>query len=142
MKKIDPQPPAIFRCFFRWFCHPDLVDFIEGDLMQLYNEKVRECGTLKADVKFILDVLLLFRPGIIRPLRGQKTLIPYGMYKNHFKVGLRNIVKQKVFFLINTIGLSAGLTCFAFITLWVNDEIRYDTFNKNYDQIVRVVTKI
>src|SRR5688572_11227863 len=139
MKKTGPQPPSIFRHFFRWFCHPDLVDFIEGDLMQLYTENVRAFGKVKADVKFIFDVLLLFRPEIIRPMHGRKNLITYGMYKNHFKVGLRNIVKQKVFFLINTIGLSAGLTCFAFITLWVNDEVRYDTFNKNYDQIVRVV---
>jgi putative ABC transport system permease protein len=134
-----PLPPRIFLRFFRWFCHPDLVDFIEGDLMELYEERIRESGETRADTRFIMDVLLLCRPSIIRPLRSQKNLITFGMYKNHFKVGLRNIVKQKVFFLINTIGLSTGLMCFAFIALWVNDELRYDTFNKNYDRIVRVV---
>src|SRR3990170_5135775 len=137
--KPKPSPPRIFLRFFRWFCHPELVDFIEGDLRELYEERLRESGKIKADAKFIMDVLLLCRPSIIRPLKSQKNLITYGMYKNHFKVGLRNIVKQKVFFLINTTGLSAGLTCFAFIALWVNDELRYDTFNKNYDRIARVV---
>ena len=137
--KPKPSPPRIFLRFFRWFCHPELVDFIEGDLRELFEERLRESGKIKADAKFIMDVLLLCRPSIIRPLKSQKNLITYGMYKNHFKVGLRHIVKQKVFFLINTTGLSAGLTCFAFIALWVNDELRYDTFNKNYDRIARVV---
>ena len=107
--------------------------------MELYEERIRESGKIRADTRFILDVLLLCRPSIIRPLKSQTNLITYGMYKNHFKAGLRNIVKQKVFFLINATGLSAGLTCFAFIALWVNDELRYDTFNKNYDRIARVV---
>lgn len=62
------------------------------------------------------------------------------MYKSYFKVGLRTIVKQKVFFGINITGISTGLMCFVFISLWVNDEISYDKFNKNYDRIVRVVT--
>jgi putative ABC transport system permease protein len=37
--------------------------------------------------------------------------------------------------------LSAGLTCFAFIFLWVANEISYDKFNDNYNRIVRLVSK-
>ena len=59
-------PPKIFHRFFRWYCHPGLLDHIEGDLIEEYNERVRITGKRKADSKFILDVLLLFRPGIIR----------------------------------------------------------------------------
>ena len=36
------------------------------------------------------------------------------------------------------IGLSASLTCFAFIAAWVMDEWNYDRFNKNYDRIYRL----
>ncbi|HEV8284614.1 MAG TPA: hypothetical protein VGQ09_09895 [Chitinophagaceae bacterium] len=46
--------------------------------------------------------------------------------------------KNKGYSVLNIIGLSAGLTCFALIALWVSDEISYDKFNKNYDQIVRL----
>ena len=37
--------------------------------------------------------------------------------------------------------MSAGLTCFAFIFLWVANEISYDKFNDNYNRIVRLVSK-
>ncbi len=50
----------------------------------------------------------------------------------------RKIAKDKTYSFLNMVGLSAGLTCFAFIALWVNSEFSYDTFNQNYDRIVRV----
>ncbi len=60
------------------------------------------------------------------------------MIKNYLKQTFRNISKQKPYSYLNIIGLTAGLTCFALISLWVNDEFSYDRFNKNYDRIVRV----
>lgn len=42
-------------------------DYIEGDLMEVYERNFKTLGKRQADWKFILDVLLLFRPGIIRP---------------------------------------------------------------------------
>ncbi|WP_415160060.1 ABC transporter permease [Parafilimonas sp.] len=41
---------------------------------------------------------------------------------------------------MNIVGLSAGLICFAFIALWVNDELSYDKFNAGYDRIYRLVS--
>ncbi len=61
------------------------------------------------------------------------------MIRNYFKIAWRNLRKQLGFAFINVFGLSAGLTCFACIALWVNDERSYDTFHPNYDRIVRVV---
>src|SRR4030095_8306453 len=59
-------------------------------------------------------------------------------YFNQFK---RNIAANKTYSSLNIVGLSAGLTCFAFIFLWVADEISYDKFNDNYNRIVRLVSK-
>jgi len=59
-------------------------------------------------------------------------------YFNQFK---RNIAANKTYSFLNIVGLSAGLTCFAFIFLWVTDEISYDKFNDNYSRIVRLVSK-
>ena len=61
------------------------------------------------------------------------------MFKNYFKTAWRSIIKNKTYSLLNIIGLSAGLTCFVFIALWVNDELSYDMFNTNYSRIVRLV---
>ncbi|MES1219850.1 MAG: ABC transporter permease, partial [Bacteroidota bacterium] len=60
------------------------------------------------------------------------------MIKNYFKYTWRSLAKNKTYSLLNISGLTAGLVCFAFIALWVKDELSYDTFNKNYDRIVRL----
>lgn len=66
MKK--KPPPKFFLRFFKWFCDPELHPFIEGDLLELYRERLKATSLKKAKRRFALDVLLLFRPGIIRPL--------------------------------------------------------------------------
>ena len=63
------------------------------------------------------------------------------MIRTYFKQFKRNIAANKTYSLLNITGLSAGLTCFAFIFLWVADESSYDKFNNNYDRIVRLVSK-
>src|SRR4029079_11848964 len=63
------------------------------------------------------------------------------MIKTYIKQFKRNIAANKTYSLLNIVGLSAGLTCFAFIFLWVADEMSYDKFNRNYDRIVRLVSK-
>jgi putative ABC transport system permease protein len=87
LKKHTSSPPGLPLRFFRWYCHPKLLKYIEGDLMELYEERMKEKGKRKADIRFIIDVLLLFRPGIIKPAEGYKNLNTYGMYKSYFKIG-------------------------------------------------------
>ena len=61
------------------------------------------------------------------------------MLKNYFKIAWRNIRKNKLFSFINILGLSLGIaTCFI-IMLYVQDELSYDRFNKNADNIARIV---
>jgi len=60
------------------------------------------------------------------------------MIRNYLKQAWRSLVKSKTHSFLNIIGLSVGLTCFALIALWVNDEWSYDKFNTNYDRIVRL----
>ena len=57
---MSNQPPKFFLKFLRWFCHPRLVKPLEGDLMELYEERIKEFGKRKADQMFRRDVLLLF----------------------------------------------------------------------------------
>ena len=60
------------------------------------------------------------------------------MILNYLKQTWRSLVKNKTYSILNIVGLSAGLICFAFIAVWVYDELSFDKFNKNYDRIVRV----
>ena len=133
-------PPRLFLKFFRWYCHRKLVNHIEGDLMEVYHQRLREFGKRKANRQFVMDVLLLFRPGIIKPAEGYKNLNTYAMYKSYLKIGWRNIIKHKVFSLINISGLSLGLTCSIFIALWVLDEYSIDAFHEHGDRIFTVTS--
>ncbi|GAB2591568.1 ABC transporter permease [Spirosoma areae] len=62
------------------------------------------------------------------------------MIRNYVKIAFRNLAQNKVYSFITIFGLCAGLTCFAFIALWVQDELSYDQFNQHYERIVRLTT--
>jgi len=112
---------------------------IEGDLLELYDERVEVIGKTKADLKFVKDVLLLLRPEIIRPAEGSSSLNNYGMFKNYFKVSIRNIARNKTFSSLNILGLSIGIAACVLISVFVKTELSYDTYNSQYDNTYRVL---
>lgn len=61
------------------------------------------------------------------------------MFKNYFKIAWRTLRKHKGYTVINIIGLTMGLACFLMIGLYVQDELSYDKYHKNFDNIYRVV---
>ena len=97
LMKKEPRPPRVFHYFFRWFCRSAIRDHIEGDLLELYGERVRTKGQRNADIKFIIDVLLLFRSGIIQPYKFKKYKNQNAMIKNYFKIAWRNLTHSKAF---------------------------------------------
>ena len=60
------------------------------------------------------------------------------MLRNYFIVAIRNILRQKFFAFINIAGLTIGITATLFIILYVVDELSYDRFHTNIDQMYRV----
>ena len=63
------------------------------------------------------------------------------MLKNYFTVALRNLLRNKIYAFINMAGLSIGLACAMLIILYVKDEVSYDRFHANVNNIYRVVTQ-
>jgi len=63
------------------------------------------------------------------------------MFKNYFKTALRNLARNKVYSFINVAGLSLGLACAMLILLYVKDEVSFDRFHKNVNNIYRIVSK-
>ena len=60
------------------------------------------------------------------------------MFKSYFKTAFRNLVRNRLFTILNILGLSTSLACTMFILLWVVNEISYDRFNKNADHTYRI----
>jgi len=57
------------------------------------------------------------------------------MLRNYFKIALRNLRRNAVYSFINISGLSIGIACSILILLWVVDEVTYDRFHKNYNEL-------
>ncbi|WP_020528183.1 ABC transporter permease [Flexithrix dorotheae] len=135
----ESKPPGFFLTVFKWFCRPDLHPYIEGDLLELYQDELKRSGRLGANLKIILDILMLFRPGIIKPITGFHQLNHYGMFKNYFKIGWRNLLKNKSYSVINIGGLAIGMSVAILIGLWVWDELSFNKNHDNYERIAQVM---
>lgn len=59
------------------------------------------------------------------------------MFKNYFKTAFRNLKKNKLYSVINVVGLTVGLTACLLIGIYIMHELSYDRFNANADRIVR-----
>ena len=59
------------------------------------------------------------------------------MFKNYLKTAWRNFQQQRIFSFINILGLSIGIACFCLLTLYAYNELSFDKFNKNANDIYR-----
>lgn len=63
------------------------------------------------------------------------------MIKSYLLVAYRNLVRYKIYSIINITGLAIGIAFCILTFLYVRNEWTYNTFHKNADQIYRVVTE-
>lgn len=61
------------------------------------------------------------------------------MLKHYLLLIYRNIIRSKSYFIINLVGLSAGLVCTLLIYLWVRDELRMDKFHQKEARLFQVM---
>jgi len=61
------------------------------------------------------------------------------MCKIFFKIALRNFYRDKMYVLINILGLSLGITCCIILGLYLRSELTYDQHHKNHKRIFRVI---
>ncbi len=62
----------------------------------------------------------------------------HSMFRNYFKVALRNLLKQRVYSVINVAGLAVGIAGCLVIVLYVADEFSFDRFHEKGDRIYKV----
>lgn len=57
------------------------------------------------------------------------------MFKNYIKTTFRNLWKNKTYSFLNIFGLAIGIACTALIFLWVEDELTYNHYFTNRDNL-------
>ena len=64
------------------------------------------------------------------------------MFKNYLKVAIRNLLRQKRYSVINIFGLAIGMAVAILILLWVQNELGFDKFHKNIDDLYIVGSRV
>jgi len=67
----------------------------------------------------------------------QSSDIP-AMLKNYFKIAFRNIMRHKAYAAINISGLAIGMASCILILLWVQNELSFDRFHANANELYRI----
>lgn len=132
-------PPKLATRFLQWFCKHSLLESIQGDLEEQFEEDLTSYGQRKAKRRFVWNVIRFFRPGIVRSFEGTKKLNNYGMYRHYFKIGWRNIFRNKLTSSINILGLSTGVTVCLITLIFYKYEVGFDMRHKQANQTYRVV---
>ncbi len=134
----DRLPPKFPLRFLKWFCKVEFQKDIEGDLLELYAHRLQSVSKFKADVLLVIDVLFLFRPGIVKSLIGNKKIGSMDLYKNYFKVAIRHLKKERQISLINLFGTIISFFAVMIITHHILFELSFEDFYPKKDRLYRV----
>ncbi len=138
MRSTERTPPALADRLLEWYCHPDLLEDLQGDLYERYGRHCTKYGPNRAALLYLRDVLRFIRPYTVKRKRNGSNLSPFLMFSNYFKTSWRSLIKQRVNSLVTIFGLALGFSAFILIGLYVNDELKYDRYLPNADRIYRI----
>jgi putative ABC transport system permease protein len=60
------------------------------------------------------------------------------MFSNYLKIAIRNFMRNKLYSLLNILGLSVGIVASILILIYVQDELSYDKHHSKYKRIYRI----
>jgi len=133
-RKKQYKPPRFAEWLFKRL-YPDNGDYTTiGDVEEVYTSLRHEHNRIYAYVWYWAQ----FIKSLI-PILAHFTYWRINMLNNYLKIALRNIFRHKGYSLITISGLAIGITCCILMLLWVRDELSYDKFHENYNDLYRVV---
>ncbi len=127
---MNKQPPKYLLRFLRWFCHPDYVEDIEGDLLERFAQRPSKwlCA---------LEVMKLMKPEIVKSLTTQhKTFNP--MISHYLKIAVRHLLKSKKYALLHYMGLTIGLATSFVLFSHIDFFLTYDQYHTKRGQVFEV----
>ena len=134
-----PQLPDWPYRILKPIIQEDFLEELMGDLEERFHENCSRHNPRKARLLYLLDTLALIRPIFFKSPFGYQKLNSLGMFKNYFKIGVRNILKYKLFSFINIFGLAAAMSVCMFIILLLVDQKSYDNFHQEDHLIYRII---
>ncbi len=137
-KKISP--PKWAERLLSWYCRPELLEDLQGDLNEYFDRNLKSKGPGKAKFIYIIDVFKFMRLYTVRKPEFINLLINWIMLGSYIKTSGRNIVRNKLFSTINIVGLAISMSVGLVMITILSDVFSYDKFHKNRDRIYRVIS--
>ena len=131
------RPPRLAEQFLHWFIREELLEEVEGDLLEKYQIKLEKATPWQAKLSYWYEVFNYLRPFAIRNFHFIAPNLTF-MFRNYLKITFRNLFRQRLHSAINILGLSVSLTVVFIMLIWVNDEWKMDKFHSNANRIYRV----
>lgn len=134
-KRNRHHPPRIGEKLFRLILPESEWRTLLGDYEELYEDLVDEKGKIIATLWYWFQILITFTSVFCDSMKWSVIMIG-----NYLKITLRNLKKHRGYSFINITGLAVGMACSILILLWIQDEMSYDTFHENADELYVVGT--
>jgi putative ABC transport system permease protein len=133
----NEKPPWIAERILKLILPDREWDTPLGDFEEVYGEKAREKGVVRAKVWYWTQVLALIPPKILNVLYWRAAMIA-----NYLKIACRHMFRHKASSLINIIGLSVGIACCLLVLMSVSHELSFDRYHRDGDRIFRIGQRI
>ncbi len=129
------KPPRIATRILEFIIQKDIRYGAMGDLEEQFYWMEQEYGLFKARLLYWKQI------GGALPYFIKNAIIwSIIMFKNYLKTTFRNTTRHRGYSFINLAGLAIGMACTLLILLWVKDELSYDRFHKNGEDIYRIMS--
>ena len=119
------KPPHIPQRLLLRFLRDDLAEEVLGDLEEKFYAMVKKRSALRAKINYWYQVFNYMRPFAIRRSK-QMQLNQYDMLQNYLKIGFRNLLKNKLFSVINVTGMAISIAAFLIVAFFIYDELIFD----------------
>lgn len=135
MKKTElNNPPKIARWLLCKLRNKIEHEPLIGDYDEIYQTYNQEYGQVKSRIWYCIQILKTIPVFIKTTIYWSLT-----MFRNYLKIALRNIKRQKGYSIINIAGLSISMACSFLILLYILNELSFDRYHKNANEIYRVI---
>lgn len=134
-KKNNRSPVWILSRIAKIFMTEDEYLEFTGDTGEIYEYLLKSKSRLYAQNWFRLQILKSL-PSIMCDYYYRRFI----MIRNFVKVTGRILISHKVFSFINISGLAFGIAACIFMLAYITDELSYDSFHEDSENIYRVVS--
>jgi len=132
----NTDPPKWADRFFEWYCNPGMQEEIQGDLYESFMDRLENGSLWQAKFWYWLQVILFInRRTLSRKNHYSTRLNSIDMFRSYFKIGYRNILKNKGTTFINAFGMALAIGCCLVVFQFVDFMYGMDDFHTKRDEI-------